>query len=282
MVAESAATVPVLSNAVFRGTTVFDVMAVVATPAGPAMVGMRPHLERFMGSMHAMYMTPTIDIDDLVQIVSDVVRSNPGCGIVRSVAYWGDLPHLVPVDRTPSILVAAEPNSTPHRQSISLQSALAKIDPAVLPAHIKVAAMYTAGIRAQIAAIAAGFDGIINRSADGRLEEGVSSSVVLVVDGRLVAPPLTDVLDSITRRLVLDAAAVAGCDVEIGPVPWDLVERADAAFMSSTTAPLVPIARIDDVSYPTDHTLIVELQRLVRDTLMGSHELSSHWLTVVS
>jgi branched-subunit amino acid aminotransferase/4-amino-4-deoxychorismate lyase len=40
------ATVSVLSNAVFRGTTVFDVMSVMGTRSGPAVLGLGQHLRR--------------------------------------------------------------------------------------------------------------------------------------------------------------------------------------------------------------------------------------------
>jgi len=275
-------TVPVLSNAVYRGTTVFDVLAVVHTSSGPAIVGLRQHLERFVNSMQAMYMTPTFDVDELVRAVTDVVHANPGCGIVRAVAYWDGAPHPVPTDRTPRILIATEAITVPPRGSISLQSAVAKIDPMVLPTQIKVAAMYTAGIRAQIAAQHAGFDAIVNRSHDDLLEEGVSSSVLLVAGGGLLAPPLADVLDSITRRLIFDVAVDADMTVEVRPVPWSLVVEAEAACMSSTTAPIVPIERIDAVEYRVDHPVIVHLQQLVGEVLSGDHSLAVRWLTLVS
>jgi branched-subunit amino acid aminotransferase/4-amino-4-deoxychorismate lyase len=282
LVPAAAATVSVLSNAVFRGTTVFDVMAVVETRSGPAVVGLRQHLERFANSMLAMHMIPAVDADELATIVAAVIDANPGAGIVRVVAYWDGAPNPVPADLTPRILVAAEPNVVSRRSSISLQSATAKIDPAVLPTQIKVAAMYAGGVRAQIAAQLAGFDAIVNRSHDNLLEEGVSSSVVLVVGGRLVAPPLTDVLDSITRRLILEAAVHDGIEVDVTPVPWSYVVAADAAFMSSTTAPIVPIERIDDVAYLIDHPLIGRLQQLIGEILLGDHPLADRWLTVVS
>ncbi len=276
------ATVPVLSNAMFRGTTVFDVLAVVETKLGPAIVGQRPHLERFVSSMLAMHMTPAVDVDDLVRIVAEVVSANPGCAVVRAVAYWDGPPNPVPADLTPRILVAAEPATAPHRSWVSLQSAVAKVDPTVLPTQIKVAAMYTGGVRAQIAAQHAGFDAIVNRSPDNMLEEGLSSSVVLVVRNRLIAPPLTDVLDSITRQLILDVAADVGIEVEVGPVPWSVVMAADAAFMSSTTVPIVPIGRIDNVQYQVDHPVLVQLLRLVGKVLSGDHRLADRWLTLVS
>ena len=282
LVPSAATTVPVLSNAVFRGTTVFDVLAVVETRAGPAVVGLRQHLERFVRSMLAMHMTPAVDVDDLVRIVTEVVSANPGCTVIRAVAYWDGAPAPVPVDLTPRILVAAEAATAPHRKSISLQSAVAKVDPTVLPTQIKVAAMYAGGVRAQIAAQHGGFDAIVNRSQDNMLEEGLSSSVVLIVGRGLVAPPLTDVLDSITRQLILDVALHVGIEVEVGPVSWPVVVAADAAFMSSTTAPIVPIGRIDDVEYPIDHPVLVQLQWLVGEVLSGSHQVSDRWLTVVS
>lgn len=275
----SAASVPVLSNAIFRGTTVFDVISIVPTRRGPAAVGLREHLERFMNSMLSMYMTPSVSVEDLAEAIREVVAANPGCGIVRTVACWDGAPALVPADRTPRVVVTAEPSGPAARPSIALQSAVAKIDPVVMPTQIKVAAMYAAGIRAQIAAQNDGFDAIVSRSGEGLLTEGVSSSVVLVADGRLVAPPLAEVLDSITRALVLDAASGVSIQAEIRSVPWDEVRLAQAAFMSSTTAPILPIRRIDDTIYQVDHPIVAALQDVVASVLADDHHLSQRWLS---
>lgn len=273
------ASVPVLSNAVFRGTTVFDVMAVVPGWGGSAVVGLDLHIERFMASMRSMYMTPAVCETELVAGIAAVVGANPGTGVVRLVALWDANPSPVPADRTPRVVITAEPAGPPPRASIRLCSATAKIANDVLPTHIKVAAMYTPGVRADVEARLAGFDSIVNRSSDDYLVEGVSSSVIIVSQGCLLAPPLGNVLDSITRRLVLDASAHTGIPSATRPVSWEEVRSAEAAFMSSTTAPLVPISCIDDMSYAVDDPVVLELTGVVNAILTDDHPLAERWLS---
>ncbi len=276
------ATVHVSSNAVFRGTTVFDVMSIVTVDERRAVVGLCAHLDRFLHSMTSMHMTPAVGIAELEQATADVVRANPGCGIVRCAALWTGAAAGVPVDRTPSIVITAEPAPPPAADPVSLQSVIAKIDGAVLPPDLKVAAIYTAGVRAQIVAREAGYDNVVNRTIDGDLAEGVSSSVAVVAEGRLLLPPLDRVLDSVTRRLVVAVAEHERIDVEVRRVRWSEVLAADEVFMSSTTAPVVPVRQVDERHYGPERPVTTRIGAAVAEVLGGGHPLSPHWLTGLS
>lgn len=90
----------------------------------------------------------------------------------------------------------------------------------------------------------------------GELCEGTGSNVFVVVDGRLLTPPLSSgCLGGITRELVLE-----WCDAAEEPLPMSVLEVADEVILSSSTRDLQPVHRIDDrvlASAPGPVTLAV-------------------------
>ena len=97
-----------------------------------------------------------------------------------------------------------EPTLPPVEPARLQTATVPKLAAALLPPSLKVAASYTIGIRETMAAMAAGWDGVVFRTTDGMLAEGLTQSLFVVARNRLVVPPLDVVLDSVTRRLVLD------------------------------------------------------------------------------
>lgn len=78
----------------------------------------------------------------------------------------------------------------------------------------------------------------------GRVLEGPRQSFVCSLDGeQLVTPPLSDhILDSITRRRVLDTGLVAERPISADELPF-----ATEAFLASTTREVHPVHAIDGV-----------------------------------
>src|SRR4051812_28631082 len=97
-----------------------------------------------------------------------------------------------------------------------------------------------------------GFDEALLVTPHGRVLEGPTSSFFAVLGGRLVTPPLSEhVLDSITRRLVVDVAAVVG-----EPFSLDDLRGARAAFLASTTREVQPVARVEDIELDVQDALV--------------------------
>ncbi len=276
-----AATVPVLSHGLQRGSTVFDVLRVVELDDGPAAFGLRPHIVRFLASMDLMGMDRPYAVAELETAVATAVLANPGSSIVKCVAAWAEeAPSLLPESLRPSVWVATLPAPDTGPEVLSLTaSEVPKIPSALLPPGLKVAAAYTPGVRAQLAARAAGFDGVVLRSQDGTLAEGVTQSVFVVQGGRLRVPALDTVLDGITRRAVLEVAHDMGITAEIRPVRWDEVEAADELFLCSTNGPVRPIGRLDDRTLAAPGPVTTQLLHAVDRLLAGSHRRSAAWLT---
>lgn len=279
LVPASRATVPVLSSAVFRGTSVFDVMAIVSVDGRSHAVGLGEHLARFGRSMELMGMTPRHDLGQLKAAIVEVVERDPSAGVVKTVAMWDHSAGGYLESTVPTIVIAAGPRPPKPPASLHLCTAIAKVDPRVLPPELKVAASYAAGVRAEHDAHHAGFDGIVNVTPDHHLLEGVSSSIGVLSDRTWVLPPLDMVLDSITRRLVADVAADQGLMIDIRPITITELEHANGVALSSTTRPLVPIAQVDDRRFPTDHHALIDMRTSVMAVLAGSHPLSARWLT---
>ncbi len=280
------ATVHVLSHAVQRGSTVFDVLRVVKGPDGPAAFGLRQHVARFLRSMSLMGMEPEYSVGQLEEAVAIAVVANEGAATVKLVATWGDIPMgTMPSRLTPTITVAALQPSDMALASVDPETVRLKVAagpkmPAdVLPPALKVGATYTAAIRERFVARDEGFDDIIFRTTDGHLGESTSQAVFIVRGGRLLLPSLDVVLDSITRRAVLDVAHSAGITAEIRTVEWDEVTSADEVFLCSTTHPVWPVAAIDRHEFAVPGPVTAELGAQVSELLGSTHVLSKRWLT---
>ena len=280
------ATIHVLSHAAHRGSEVFDVLRVVDTNAGPAVVGLRPHMARFDHSMELMGMEPAFDVGQMERAVAQTVLANPGASTVKVVAAWAEVaPGSRPLTRKPSMFVAALPN---YSLTIELgepvtvaTSTMPKIPASILPPSLKVAACYTAAIRHQLEAEEAGFDDVIFRTTEGKLAEATTQSLFVVSEDRIMVPPLDSVLDGITRRLLLDVAQHDGWSVAVRDVHWDEVTEAPELLLTSTSVFLRPVSRLDDRELKAPGALAARLAELLPKMLAGEHPLAKRWLTPI-
>jgi D-alanine transaminase len=82
--------------------------------------------------------------------------------------------------------------------------------------------------------------------ADGQLREGSSSSVMVVKDGIIYAPPYgPEILPGTTRELALRLATRAGVASRIEPIGEAALRAADEVLLSFATRGVLPVTRID-------------------------------------
>ena len=80
---------------------------------------------------------------------------------------------------------------------------------------------------------------------DGEVLECTTSNIFLVKDKTLITPA-ENVLEGITRKVVLELAKEAGYGVEERIVYQDELKTADEIFITSSFKDIVPIVKIDD------------------------------------
>lgn len=80
----------------------------------------------------------------------------------------------------------------------------------------------------------------------GELCEGTGSNIFVVVDGVVRTPPLdSGCLAGITRELAIEFARAAGTEVVEEALPLSVLERAEEAFLTSSTRDVQPIHAVD-------------------------------------
>jgi branched-subunit amino acid aminotransferase/4-amino-4-deoxychorismate lyase len=144
-----------------------------------------------------------------------------------------------------SVMVSVRPPAPPPKQELRLQS-VAYQRPA---AHVKHASSFGQGYFAGLAS-GNGFDEALFVGPDGRISEGSITNIGFVDGDAIVwpdAPALRGIMMQVLRR-ELDAGGVSW---RSGSVRLSDVASFDGAFVTNAHG-MASVARIDDVSLPTD------------------------------
>lgn len=84
-------------------------------------------------------------------------------------------------------------------------------------------------------------------TADGIVTEGTSTNAWIVKDGKLITHPAANaILNGVTRLALLKIASEDGIGLDERPFSVTEAYAADEAFLSSTSAFLIPVVKIDD------------------------------------
>ena len=96
--------------------------------------------------------------------------------------------------------------------------------------------------------------------AEERITETSTSAFYSVIDGSIVTPQV-NVLESLSRQMVSEAAAAAGLAFECRDLWIDDLRAATECFGSSTPVGILPIASVNDQTFPvaTPTSVIAEL-----------------------
>lgn len=105
---------------------------------------------------------------------------------------------------------------------------------------------YGDNVRALVHAKSRGCGEALLANTRGELCEGTGSNVFIVLDGKLVTPPLSSgCLAGVTRKLVIQACAQIGLPCTEVAIPTAVLAECEEAFLTSSTRDVHPIAEID-------------------------------------
>ncbi|HEY7242648.1 MAG TPA: branched-chain amino acid transaminase [Xanthobacteraceae bacterium] len=91
-----------------------------------------------------------------------------------------------------------------------------------------------------------GYDEAILLDTNGHVAEGSVEHIFLVRDGVLVTPPLTYLLDGITRDAIIHLARARDIEVREELFSRDYMLTADEAFFAGTGAEVTPVVEVDN------------------------------------
>lgn len=280
------ATVHVLSHGLSRGSAIFEVFSVHQNPRGPVAFRLDAHLSRLFRSARLLGMELAQSPQEIEAAVKDTVKANElREGFIKIVAYYGmeAFAVLVPTGRLDLSIFAIPADEDlgldPTRPVSACLTKWRKLHPQTVPVEAKAAANYLNGMLARQEAQRSGFDIGLMLDTHGFLAEGSTESVFLVQNGELITPSLGRVLQSISRKSILETARAFGIKCSERAIGPDEVYQAEELFVCSSGFKVLPIGRIDDREISEAPGPVTRrLSKLMADICAGRDGRFKKWL----
>jgi branched-chain amino acid aminotransferase len=288
MVPWQEAQVHVLTHALHYGSSVFEGIRAYATPRGPAVLGLEPHVERLFNSCKVYRMPIPYEPEEVSQAILATVRANEAESCyIRPLVFRGvDTLSLDPRS-CPVHVVIATIGMGKYLSAGAIDvgvSSWQRMAQNTFPAMAKIGGQY---VNSQFIAMEAHdhdlTEGIALNTA-GYVSEGSGENLFLVRDDVIYTPPLSaSILAGITRTFVIQLARDLGYEVREEMIAREMLYLADEAFFSGTAAEITPIRSIDGVSIGDEEIgpVTTELREQFFGIVKGEMEDRFGWLTEV-
>jgi len=290
------ATISVRTHAFLYGTAVFEGLKAYWEPSAETLYIFRAedHYRRLLNSCKILRLSSPQNLEAMIDLSVQILQHNQfrTNTYLRPIVYKADCrigPVLVVPNTQDDFLLFAEPMGTylPTEQGLHLTvSSWRRLDDNMIPARAKANGAYINTALAKTDAHLAGFDDAIVLTADGHVAEGSAMNLMLVRNGTLITPSITDnILEGITRDTVLTLAAQ-----ELGiPIQKRTVDRtelyiADEILLCGTAAEVASVTQVDyhAIGSGTPGPITRRLQVLFDKLVHGHLPQYSHWLTPVN
>jgi branched-chain amino acid aminotransferase len=128
-------------------------------------------------------------------------------------------------------------------------SSWTRLAPNTLPAMAKSSANYMNSQLIKMEARLGGYEEGIALDTNGYVSEGSGENLFLVMNGKLLTPPLgASVLPGITRDSVITIARELGIEVSEQLIPREMLYVTDELFFTGTAAEITPIRSVDKIN----------------------------------
>ena len=144
----------------------------------------------------------------------------------------------------------------------------------------KINGYYVNSVLAKWEVVKAGYDEAVLLDTEGYVAEASGENIFIVRNGILQTPPLTSVLQGITRDSVLTIAQKMDMPVKEGRFTRDEMYIADEMFFTGTAAEITPVREVDDRRVGTGKPgpVTKRIQEKFFDIVRGRDALFQHWL----
>jgi branched-chain amino acid aminotransferase len=232
-------------------------------------------------------------VDELLQACVDSVEVSglPECYIrplvFRGAGEMGVLPRNCPVHTAIAVWPwGAYLGAEGLTEGVDVMvSSWQRVAPNTIPAMAKIGGAYVLSQLAKMEAVRYGYVEAIMLDADGRISEGTGENVFVVLDGRIMTPPLSSsILGGITRNSVITLAKERGYDFVEQTLNREILYMAQEVFMTGTAAEVTPIRSVDRLPVGTGKPgpVTMALQEDFFDLVRGKVADRHRWLTPVA
>lgn len=247
--------VPVMKagdHGAWLGSTVFDGARYVEGIAPD----LDKHLERVNRSAEALLITPTVSVEEMLEIVWEGLRLYPAeTPVYIRPMYWGidsGLLGILPSPDATGFAVCLEeiPIAAPDATTTLTRTRFRRpvLEDAVVNA--KAGSLYPNNARMIAEAKAKGYGNALVADALGNVAESASANVFLVKDGVVFTPVANGTfLSGITRARHLSNMRAAGIEAHETVLTFEDFEGADEVFLSGNMHKVTPVTEFDGTHY---------------------------------
>lgn len=286
MVSWEDAKVHVLSHALHYGSGVFEGIRCYETSTGPAVFRLPEHVTRLFNSAKICQINIPFTQAEVTRAIVDTIKKNnlPDC-YIRPIVFLGlGAMGLFPKNNRIHVSVAAWPwgaylGDDGIKNGIKLRvSSYTRHHVNAAMTRSKTTGYYMNSVLAKLEAHECGCDDALLLDASGYVAEASGANIFIVRDSVLMTPPLTSVLDGITRDTVMKLARELGIEVREHRFTRDEIYTADEAFLTGTAAELTPVRELDSRIIGPPGPITRKLQSLYFDVVKGKSAAHTGWL----
>jgi branched-chain amino acid aminotransferase len=286
------AKVHILTHTLHYGTGVFEGIRCYKADGGSSVFRLQEHVDRLFDSAHILQMDIPFTREAVSEAILETIRVNKidAC-YIRPLAFLGyGAMGIFPKENPVQLSIAVWPWGSYLGEEGVEKGIRVKISSFNRP-HVnatmvraKTTANYANSLLAKREALKDGYDEAMLLDTDGYVAEGSGENVFMVRKGVIKTPPLTAILEGITRETIMQLAAERGMRLVEERFTRDELYIADEAFFTGTAAEITPIREVDNRAIGTGKPgpVTKELQTAFFEIVHGRDNRHADWLTPVS
>lgn len=283
------ANVHTLTHTLHYGLAVFEgIRAYKCDEERSAVFRLKEHVDRLYSSGHIAHIEIPFTKEETTNAILELLSTNElDAAYIRPIAYiGGGKIGLHPGDNPIELVIAAYPWGTYLGEGALSKGITTKISSLTrmgvnsFMTKAKISGNYANSVMAKIEATSLGFDEAILLDNEGYIAEGSGENIFIVRGGVLKTPPLTSVLEGITRDAVIQIAKDEGIEIVSERFTRDEMYIADEAFFTGTAAEITPIREVDKrtVGQGKPGPITKKLQSRFFDIVQGRDPKFMDWL----
>ena len=248
------AKVHVLTHTLHYGSGVFEGIRTYECHDGrTAAFRLKDHINRLFSSAQIAQIKIPFSKEEIRKAVFDVLTVNKFREVyIRPIVFIGDgVLGVHPKDNPIRVAIAAYPWGAYLGDEGITKGIRAKVS-SYTRMHVnsfmtkaKICGNYVNSVLAKLEVTSLGFDEALMLDTEGYIAEGSGENIFIVRNGRLKTPPLTSILEGITRNSAIEIAEEEGIEVVEQRFTRDELYIADEVFLTGTAAEITPIREID-------------------------------------
>ncbi len=286
------AQIHILAHTLHYGLGVFEGIRCYKCEDGrSAVFRLRDHLERLDRSARIVELEIPYSVEELERAVLETLRENGLAeGYIRPIVFLGEgAMGLLPSDNPVRVGVIVWPwgaylgEEGLERGIRAKVSSYTRHHPNVSMTKSKTCGNYVNSIMAKREVTRLGYDEAIMLDTNGLVSEGSGENLFLARGGIVKTPPLSSVLEGLTRDAVMRIARDKGIDVLEQPLTRDELYGAEEAFLTGTAAEVTPVREVDDrvIGNGSRGPITKTIQTTFFDAVRGRNRKYESWLTYV-